>query len=405
MNKRVLFVDDDTRILSAFRRRLRKNYDFHVAEGAEEALHELACENPFAVVISDQQMPGMKGIEFLKIVMERYPSTVRIMLTGNADRETAVASVNESGVFRYLNKPCSLEAIVNAVDDGLAEHKLLAGRQNLLEGTLAGSIKLISQMIANCDPDASKKAKKLHRHAHNIALYMKSEKVWELDVAACLSPLATIMLPPTIRLKIAAGSSLSPQEKLTVAKGPETAQKLILNMPRMKDVAETLLYIEKGFDGSGAPHADICGHNIPLNARLLYLLRALLEIAGDGPITSDTFADLPSDSNCFDPDLVQAARACCLNPGANAALKLKEMQIDIVALKTGDKAVEDFKTRSGNKVLSAGAELTAATLEKIRTFHETRPIAQPVRITRKVSETVSDVSRVAQPEDSQVVLL
>ncbi len=405
MSSKVLFVDDDTRILSAFRRRLRKKYDFHVAEGAEEALHMLACEDPFALVISDQQMPGMKGIEFLKIVMERYPSTVRIMLTGNADRETAVASVNESGVFRYLNKPCALEAIINAVDAGLAEHKLLAGRQNLLEGTLAGSIKLISEMIANCDPDASTKAKKLHKYAHRVALYMKVEKVWELDVAARLSPLATIMLAPAIRLKLAAGSDLSPQEKLAVAKGPVAAQKLILNMPRMKDVAETLLYIEKGFDGSGPPQAEVSGLDIPLNARILYLLRALLEKAGDGPITSETFSDLLSDINRFDPGLVQAARACCLNPGANAATKLKELQIDITALKTGDKAVEDFKTRAGNKVLSAGAELTATTLEKIRAFHETRPIAQPVRILRKVTGTATGISKMAQSEDPNVVFL
>lgn len=405
MSSKVLFVDDDTRILSAFRRRLRKKYDFHVAEGAEEALHMLACDDPFALVISDQQMPGMKGIEFLKIVMERYPSTVRIMLTGNADRETAVASVNESGVFRYLNKPCALEAIVNAVDAGLAEHKLLAGRQNLLEGTLAGSIKLISEMITNCDPEASREAKKLHLHAHRMALYMKIEKVWELDVAARLSPLTTIMLAPKIRLKLAAGADLSPQEKLAVAKGPETAQKLILNMPRMKDVAETLLYSEKGFDGSGAPHVEVSGQEIPLNARILYLLRALLRIAGDAPITSETFEKLSLSSDRFDPELVRTARACCLNPGANAATKLKELQIDIAALKAGDKAVEDFKTRSGNKVLSAGAELTSATLDKIRSFHETRPIAQPVRILRKVGGSTTGISKMAQPEDPNVAFL
>ena len=198
MSKKVLFVDDDERILSALQRRLRKEFDFHVASDAEEALRIMSKDGPFAVVISDQQMPGMRGVEFLKEVMTRNPMTVRVMLTGNADRETAVASVNDSAVFRYLNKPCPVETITETLREALAEYGRALAEKELLEGTLAGSIKVMVDILAANDPHAFRQISSLRNAGRQLAASMSLQKAWNLDMAITLSTIGDVMLPNVV---------------------------------------------------------------------------------------------------------------------------------------------------------------------------------------------------------------
>ena len=93
MSEKILCVDDDPRILQAFQRQLRKQFHIETAPGGAEGLEAIASSGPFAVIVSDMRMPGMDGIQFLSAVKERAPESVRIMLTGNADQQTAVDAV------------------------------------------------------------------------------------------------------------------------------------------------------------------------------------------------------------------------------------------------------------------------------------------------------------------------
>jgi len=105
MPNKVLLVDDETNVLQAYTRVLRRRFDLEVAQGGAEALESLARSGPFAVIVSDMRMPGMDGVELLAQVRERFPDTTRIMLTGNADQATAMAAVNLGAIFRFLTKP------------------------------------------------------------------------------------------------------------------------------------------------------------------------------------------------------------------------------------------------------------------------------------------------------------
>ncbi len=102
---RILFVDDDPNILSAYQRNLRKRFPISTALNAEQGLELLQSEGPFAVIVADMQMPGTNGIQFLRKAREKAPDSVRLMLTGNADQKTAMDAVNEGHVFSILNKP------------------------------------------------------------------------------------------------------------------------------------------------------------------------------------------------------------------------------------------------------------------------------------------------------------
>ena len=105
MNEAILLVDDDVRVVSALQRSLYRTYRIEIAAGAQDALDAIG-KNSYAVVVSDLQMPGMNGVELLTHVKRLSPGTVRILLTGQADLDAAIAAVNEGNVFRFLTKPC-----------------------------------------------------------------------------------------------------------------------------------------------------------------------------------------------------------------------------------------------------------------------------------------------------------
>jgi len=102
---RVLLVDDEVNVLNALARSLRKEpYEVMIAGSAMEGLNKLYTTR-VDLIISDYKMPVHDGVEFLKRVAADYPDTIRIILTGHADMEAAIAAINEGGVYRFLTKP------------------------------------------------------------------------------------------------------------------------------------------------------------------------------------------------------------------------------------------------------------------------------------------------------------
>ena len=122
--KTILFVDDDAEIISSTRRLLytmHRDWQVTYASSAVEALGKLSGEG-YDVVVSDIRMPGMSGIDLLEQVRQRYPRSVRIALSGHADREAALRA---SGLaHRYLAKPCPIEEVAAAIQQSLLMVKL-----------------------------------------------------------------------------------------------------------------------------------------------------------------------------------------------------------------------------------------------------------------------------------------
>lgn len=125
--KRILLVDDEERVLSALRRRLRTEFDVVTATSGARALEHLERDPDIAVIVADMQMPGMNGVALLKAARERVPHVRRLMLTGNADLETAMAAINEGKVDRFLRKPCEATVLGAAISRALAEHGFQSG--------------------------------------------------------------------------------------------------------------------------------------------------------------------------------------------------------------------------------------------------------------------------------------
>ena len=111
---RVLFVDDEPRVLTTMRMLFRAHYEVYFAESGTQAL-ELLRKQPVDVVVSDQRMPGMSGIELLRAARDLNPNAMRILLTGYSDLNAIIGSINEGEIFRFVNKPWSNEDLSTTV--------------------------------------------------------------------------------------------------------------------------------------------------------------------------------------------------------------------------------------------------------------------------------------------------
>jgi DNA-binding NtrC family response regulator len=125
MDQTVLFVDDDTALLDGLRRALhRERFTMFTAGSAVQAM-DLLEHQRVDVIVSDDHMPGVSGSDFLAQVRLLYPGVIRMMLTGKASLDSAMQAINEGHIFRYLIKPCVVEELVQAVNQGLGQKRLM----------------------------------------------------------------------------------------------------------------------------------------------------------------------------------------------------------------------------------------------------------------------------------------
>jgi len=196
MSEYILCVDDDENILKGFRRQLRGQFELETATSGQEGLELFKRKGPFAVVVSDMRMPMMDGIEFLSRVREANPDSVRIMLTGNADMQTAIDAVNEGNIFRFLTKPCSSDELAKAINAGIEQYRLINAERELLQKTLTGSIKMLTDILSMVNPAAFSRASRLRRLVGRLAAEMKLPNLWQYELAAMLSQVGCLTLLP-----------------------------------------------------------------------------------------------------------------------------------------------------------------------------------------------------------------
>lgn len=125
-NQTVLFVDDEPNMLNTIKRFFRREpYQIVTAPSAQAALNLIKAGEEPAVIISDQCMPGMTGVEFLTQAQKLLPDSIRMMLTGYADLSTAAGAINDAGIMRYLQKPWREPELLQAVREGVERYNLL----------------------------------------------------------------------------------------------------------------------------------------------------------------------------------------------------------------------------------------------------------------------------------------
>lgn len=129
-SNRVLCVDDEPNVLEGLKRSLRRSFDVTTALGPQAGLQAMENGGPFAAIVSDLSMPVMNGVAFFEETRKISPDSARILLTGQADLDTAMAAVNRGAIFRFLLKPCAPDVLHQAIADGIEQYNQAVHRSD-----------------------------------------------------------------------------------------------------------------------------------------------------------------------------------------------------------------------------------------------------------------------------------
>ncbi len=272
MTTRVLFVDDDSRALDAYRRTLQSEFEVVTETHPDKALEVVKNDGPFSVVVSDLKMPVMDGIAFLSKVKDIAPDSVRILLTGYADFDNAVDAVNRGYIFRFLSKPCPPDLLQKTLWDASMQHELiLAGHERhslkRLKKLMNGIVEGLSTLVESRDPYTGGHQRRVAKLAVDIAEHLgfDSERMEALHIAGMLHDIGKVYVPSDFLNK---PGRLNDQEFSVIRLHPEVGADILKSVEYDWPISEFIRQHHERLDGSGYPDG-LKGEAIHLEARIL----------------------------------------------------------------------------------------------------------------------------------------
>jgi response regulator RpfG family c-di-GMP phosphodiesterase len=374
MSEKILLVDDEPAVLQGFQRLLHSEFQVTTAVGGKVGLLLVKSQGPFAVVVSDMRMPEMDGIEFLRKVMAAAPDTVRIMLTGNSDQQTAIDAVNQGSIFRFLSKPCSKETLSKALTDGLAQYRVLCAEKELLEKTLRGTIYILTEVLSVVSPAAFSRAARVRRYVQHVAKSLSLPGAWKYEVAAMLSQLGCVTLDPETIEVMYSGGELAPEEQAQFLNHPQVAQELLKNIPRMEAIAWMIAHQNQPLPGEWNVN-DREMQEMRLGAQLIRAALAFDLLLRKGRSRLDAAHFLTRKFGDLDMKIVEAMIE--LEPEVAG---LNAQTLPLAQLTAGMVLEQEVRTRAGVLVAAKDQELTAPLLIKLRSFAHKKSIDETVAV-------------------------
>jgi len=372
MSDKILLVDDDFNILSGYLRNLHGEFQLETAPGAKEGLQCVAQKGPFAVVVSDMRMPGMDGIQFLTRVKNLSPDTVRVMLTGVGEIETAMQAVNEGNIFRFLSKPCSKELMAKTLTAALVQYRMIVAEKELLQRTLHGSIQVLTEVLSLVNPAAFGRAMRARRYIHHLAEALKLEHAWQYEIAALTSQLGCVTLPPEVIEAVYAGQKLSAEDAAQYDAHPSVAGDLLCKIPRLEPIAWMIKHQAQTppleGDISDPQRADM-----RTGAEILRLALDFEKFISQGMSRTEAAHRLSQIYKQFSERAFVALVE--LDPNAEES---EVRKCRIKELSPGMIVQQDIRTFSGLLIVSKGQEVTLPLILKLKNFSAKKAITEDV---------------------------
>jgi response regulator RpfG family c-di-GMP phosphodiesterase len=389
-SEKILFVDDEPSVLDGFKRLLHREFSVVTAVGPEMGLTTIQQTGPYAVVVSDMRMPVMNGAQFLAQVRKLAPDSIRIALTGYADIETSIHAVNEGNIFRFLTKPCPKEVLAGALHAALDQNRLVAAEKELLEKTLMGSVKVLTEVIGMVNPLVFSCATRIQRSVRAIVDRLRLESPWRFEVAAMLSQLGCVVLQPEITRAIYAGQTLSPEDQTRFDGHPRIACDLLGNIPRLEPIAWMIEHQQ-------SPLAELKStpggqpHDIVMGARILSVAVAYDRLLSQGDTVQHALQKLRARAHIFDPTIVGLLED--LAPDTTADVRTWP----IADLQRGMILQEEIRTQAGVLVVAKGQEVTHPLTIRLRNFLDSKAISGNVIISMPKPTANEDDRKEAPP--------
>lgn len=414
---RVLFVDDEENILKALSR-LMMDEDFEVltASSGEEGLRLLHATDNVGLIVSDQRMPGITGVQFLAQAREMVPEALRIVLTGYADINATMDAINQGGAYRYITKPWNDEDLVLTIRDAVRQYQLIEENRRLTEIVNRQNEELkewnssLKQRVLSQTAQIRKSNEDLHRlnerltmnfrgtiqafaslielrdrggrsHAMNVAaiaaglavnLRLSSEQVEAVRVAGMLHDIGKIGIPD--RYIVLDAIDHEGEGADDYRQHPVRGQAALDTVEDLRSVGLMIRNHHERYDGAGFPD-KLVADAIPLGARIIAMAdfvdraasRTSRSTAADHALEMvKQELETRLDPALFD-HLVKPVKT--LYAEINAQASMMEQEVNPRELISGMILARDLLSGTGLLLLNAGVELDRAKIEVIRRYY------------------------------------
>lgn len=415
----ILLVDDEENILNSIYRLLRRErkYEVLMANSGAAGLEIIKQRAPISLIISDQRMPVMEGVEFLAKAKVLSPDTTRVMLTGYADINAVTAAVNQGAIYRYITKPWEDETLLSVIRQGIEQYELIIERKELLDLTrkqneelaefnrnlehkveertrevqelykklktnFYETIRVFVSLVEHYDSHLGGHIKRVATVAEEFAkeLGLSEKEIEEIEVAALLHDIGLVGIPKVILAKEA--QDLSFNELNLLKQHPAFGQSLIHSIESLRQVGVIIKSHHERHDGSGYPDG-LKGEEIPYASRVLAICDTyddnLVKRGKDKGSEGGAIYQIKSGRGIlFEPEMANAFLKFVVNRKQESGVVEKE--ITLSQLQEGMVISRDISTGSGRLLVPKGAVLSNAIIDRLRNFHTLDPILENIVI-------------------------
>ncbi len=432
---KILLVDDEVNITKALRRLLLEfdHYDVYTASSGADALELIKEEPEIGVIISDQRMPEMTGVEFLSKARKELPDAIRILLTGYADIEASIGAINQGAVFRYLTKPWKDDELLQVVAEAargfwlVAENKrlnTLVAKQNkelqdwnkrlkqrvleqtsqilekntalvrsnkLLRNSFDGIIEALSSLIEMRDRGAPD-------HSRNVAelvtamagkLDLPVEERGKYRNASLLHDIGKIGMSDSLLAKPI--KDFDKNELLEYQKHVVRGQTAIDSVPDLREIGILIRHHHERFDGMGFPE-KLRGERIPLGARLICaadMFERLLSKYPESDALNSAIEEISQQwGKALDPalriPLEEGAREIC--SFLDITSEFLELKVSPKDLEVGMQLLEDLHSGTGALMLKKGTVFDETAIEAMRRCYKIDPFEREISVVIRKNE-------------------
>jgi response regulator RpfG family c-di-GMP phosphodiesterase len=290
MRHKILLVDDEEANVRLLKRVLSDEYDTIEALNGQDGLN-LLKEHDISLIITDQRMPGMTGVQLLKESLAVRPDAIRILLTGYTDVQALIDAINSGHVYKYVPKPWDRDELKVTVKRAIETYELkqrntqlvtdLTGALSQLEEVSLGTIRALADALdAKCDY-TSGHSLRVSQYALLIGKNMGLTPVElrDLELGGILHDIGKIGVPESILWKPA---KLTPEETAIMAEHPVKSAQIIGDLPSLQKAKCFVMHHHEFMDGSGYPD-KLVGDAIPLGARIILVADAYDAMTSDRP--------------------------------------------------------------------------------------------------------------------------
>ena len=375
MSHIILLVDDDTKILETHRKILENRYQIDTAPDGSQGLAALKQDKEFSLIISDFNMPGMDGIEFLSKAEGISPFTTRMMLTVFNELDVALKAVNEGHIFRFLTKPLDPKTLIQACEAGVRQYQLITIERDLLDKTLHGGVMILTELLALANPVAFSRAGRIRKYVNHIVSQLGLPDAWQYDLAATFSQIGGITVPPAVWEKTMSEVPLSDKEAKMLAAQPRIISALLSKVPRFESLAGMIEHQSDRFFPKSASGNLKAEDEILLGGHILRAATEFERLIARGLSQSDALAELRAPANEFASGVLDA-----LASSGVASPDRTVKAVSVHALDTSMILDEDVISQDGLLLAPQGQNVTTLMIERLSNFVHEVGVVEPIHV-------------------------